>query len=180
MATVDPKKNVEFHKKKIRQYAKVRDTNKEGFVTRHDYDLVLKRFEELGAPEQHLKFTKKFFDTLCDAVGLSDHTRKLSYEEFAEIYVTQVGIIAKDTIAYLNSIFDIVDANGDGEISIEEWETSMKALGFNTAHAQATFAAMDSNGDKMVQRDEFADYHYEFFFSTRDTMNSSILFGPIN
>lgn len=173
-------KGIEFHKKKIRQYAKVRDADKDGFVTRHDYDLILERYKKLGVSDQHIKFTKRFFDTVCDAVGLTDHTKALTYEQFADNYTSQVVKIAKDNLAYANSAFDVVDLDGDGDISFAEWETTMKALGFDTAHARVTFDAMDTNGNNTIQRDEFADYHYEFFMSTDDKMNSSILFGPIN
>ena len=177
--SVDSKKDVEFHKKKLRQYAKVRDTDKDGFVTRHDYDLVLKRSKELGAPDQHLKLAETFFGMICDAVGLTDHTKALTYEQYADIYVTQVEKIVKDGIAYVESAFDLIDLDGDGKISIAEWETFMKTCGFDTEQARATFDAMDTNGDDAVERDELVQYLYEFFITADDKMNSSILFGPI-
>lgn len=45
-AYIDYLKGVEFHKKKLRRYASVRDLDKDGTVRKEDYDLIVKRYQE--------------------------------------------------------------------------------------------------------------------------------------
>lgn len=49
-------------------------------------------------------------------------------------------------------------------ITFEEWKVVMKSLGFDAAHAKATFDAVDANGDGKVTSDELAEYSHESFF----------------
>ena len=169
----------EFHKKKLRNYARVRDFDKDGFVTRHDYDKIVERFKQLGVPPGHIEATKKFFKTLANALGLTDYSKKLTYDQFADAYITNLGVIAKDTIPYMKSCFDATDTNGNGVISIDEWKVIMKGLGFDSAHAKVTFDAMDANGNGTITPEEFTEYHYEFFCTNQNNLKSAILMGPI-
>ena len=173
------KKAVEFHKKKLRNYARTRDLNKDGFVTRRDYEQIVERFKELSAPPEHIMATVRYLETLCSALGLTDNSKSLTYDQFADVYVANLGVIAKETIAYMKSCFDAADANKNGVITIDEWEVIMKGLGFDTAHAKVTFDAMDIDKDGVITAGEFTEYHYEFFCSNQDTLNSSILMGPL-
>ena len=171
--------STEFHKKKLRNCARVRDLDKDGFVTLHDYEQIVKRFEEFSAPPEHIEATKNFFKVLTDAMGLTDHSKKLTYDQFADAYITNLGALAKYVIPYSKSCFNAIDTNRKGVISIDEWEVIMKGLGFDTAHSKVTFDAMDTNGKGTVTCDEFAEYHYEFFCTDQNTLNSAILMGPI-
>lgn len=80
----------------------------------------------------------------------------------------------------MKSAFNATDVDGEGALQLEQWIVIMKGLGFDTAHAKTTFEAMNTNKDDKVTPDEFADYHYEYFFSPEDKLNSSILFGPLD
>jgi hypothetical protein len=39
---------------------------------------------------------------------------------------------------------------------------------------------MNTSGDGVVSMDEFIQYNKEFFFTTEDTLKSSILYGPLD
>jgi len=51
--------------------------------------------------------------------------------------------------------FDSMDANGDGNISPEEWQASFEKLGMTPEEAMAAFEELDVNGDGQISRDEF-------------------------
>lgn len=76
-------------------------------------------------------------------------------------------------------MFEIIDEDGDGTISLQEWVKYSRAIGVNPEDAKQSFDAMDANGDKKVTREEFLAYNEEFFYSTDDNLKSSILFGPL-
>ncbi len=44
----------EFWKKTYRAM-QVRDTNRDGFISKADFDLYAQRYKEMGAPEEHIR-----------------------------------------------------------------------------------------------------------------------------
>ena len=81
-----------------------------------------------------------------------------------------------DINSLFSTMFAAIDLNGDGIISFDEWKSHYVALGIPAYHAQASFAAMDSDSDGKITMQEFVDYHFEF---TENKLNSAILYGPL-
>ena len=77
-------------------------------------------------------------------------------------------------------MFNCLDINGDGVVSMNEWELHYKCMRFDPKHAKASFEAMDTNGDGVVSLEEFTAYHVEFFSTTDNKLNSAILYGPLD
>ena len=171
----------EFWRKKIQRFMEVRDSNKDGLLTRADFELVIQRYKELGASEEQLEKISTCFREAYNQVGIDDST-SLTYGEFADRFAKQVEDSLKKGVGrnLFQSMFEAVDADGDGKISFKEWVHHYKALDINTEHARASFDAMDTNCDGVVSSKEFDAYCTEFFFSTEDTLKSSILYGPLN
>lgn len=66
------------------------------------------------------------------------------------------------------------------KFSFQEWKDHYSAMGINTDYAKASFEAMDTDHDGAVSLDEFIAYNNEFYNTNEDTLNSSILYGPID
>ena len=54
-----------------------------------------------------------------------------------------------------------------------------KCLGIDPAHARASFDALDTNNDGVISEEEFRAYHWEFFCTTENKLNSEIMYGPL-
>ena len=105
---------------------------------------------------------------------------KLSFAELEERWIAAMMKLSLDDInSKLSGMFAALDLNGDGIISFAEWKSHYGALGIPAEHAQASFAAMDSDSDGKVSKQEFIDYHFEFFCTTENKLNSVILYGPL-
>ena len=166
-----------FWVKKLRKAFETQDVDKNGFISRADFDLVVSRYKEMGSSEEHTKILQDHFNKFCDIWGLNDYTVKLTVDEMIEIYGKQLQKPDKPKSIF-NELFDSVDMNGNAHF--QEWQTHYKAMGIPIEHARASFDAMDANGDGKVSKEEFSDYHREYFRSTEDKLNSSILYGPLN
>ena len=94
--------------------------------------------------------------------------------------MASLDTIGEFSIKRFTDMFEIIDEDGDGVISREEWIKYSKAIGITPVHAEASFNAMNADGNKTVSRDEFLAYNHEFFYSTEDKLKSSLLFGPID
>ena len=171
------KKN-EFWQKKMLKVAKVRDVDGDGSITKADYDLILQRYKDMGTPEKHLKMLEKIVGEFCKALGIADGVTGLTYEEFAQKYQESFDTVEHDKGIKVQ--FDIIDADGNGEISLKEWTDHYKVMGLDTNHAKPSFDAIDTNGDGTISKEEFFTYLKEFFFSAENKLKSSILYGPLD
>ena len=75
-------------------------------------------------------------------------------------------------------MFECLDANGDGHISLNEWEDYYVSLAIPKEYAKNSFEAMDTNGDGKITMDEFLAYNIEYFHTAENKLNSAILYGP--
>lgn len=171
----------EFWKKKFRKALSIRDIRGDGTITCGDFQLISQRYRDMGAAEGSLYLLRQSSNQLMEKCGLADGSKSLSYDEFAEKYI---AMIEKDGFEFHNlffaDMFNVIDTNSDGEISLQEWINYSKAIGISdAAHSKASFGAMDTDGDGSVSREEFLAYNKEFFCSTDDNLKSSILFGPL-
>ena len=54
------------------------------------------------------------------------------------------------------AVFDALDANGDGNLSLDELAASKRFEGAEQAEVEAAFAKRDENGDGAISKQEFA------------------------
>ena len=163
-----------FGGKKIQRFMEVRDTDKDGLLTRADFELVVQRYKELGASEEQLEKINTCFGKAYTQLGIVDDSTSLTYGEFADRFAKQLDKFKEIIDAMLLGMFDIVDTNNDGKISFQEWVNFYKAIGIDTSYARASFDAMDTNGDGVISKDEFVKYK-EYLLTTKDTLHSSEL-----
>ena len=185
MAAIDVKRLLDnsFWKKKIDKVVEVRDVNMNGYIERADFELILSSYKRnSGANPTHIDALSTSIATLCDGLGLVDESTRLTYTDFREKWLDMMmKDVQEGKLDMLHkSMFDALDAKSDDKIDIDEWRMYYRIVGIPAEYAQASFEAMDTNHDGFVSRDEFSAYHDEFFFSTEDKLNSSILFGPLD
>ncbi len=167
----------EFVQRKHLTAMKIRDADHDGKLSKADYKLVIKRYETLGASEAHLKILEQNYSDMWKVAGIADDTTELTYEQFT----ANASKNAANTTMDKNFMthFDIIDGDGNGEISFKEWVQYYIACGIDIIHARASFDAMDANHDGVISKEEFIAYAKEFFFSVEDKLKSSILYGPL-
>ena len=57
--------------------------DKDGVITRKDFELVVQRYKDLGGVSgEELQRTQECLMKICDSVGLTDDTKQFTYEEF--------------------------------------------------------------------------------------------------
>ena len=113
----------------------------------------------------------------CNATGLVDENVKISYSDFEK--QEMATLFEKDNKDIFKRIFVCLDTDDKGIISLKEWEAHNAALGILSEHAQISFEAMDSDRDEQVTMKEFLQYHFEYFCTAENKLNSSILYGPL-
>ena len=168
-----------FWNKKLDRAVRVRDVDKDGVITRKDFKLVAQRYKDLGdVSGEQLQRVHESLMKLCDPVGLIDDTKQFTYEEFKR-RLANINLVEVNNTLF-RTIFNGLDINGNGVVSMKEWELHYKCMGLDPKYAKASFEAMDTDGDGVVSLEEFTAYHVEFFSSTENKLNSAILYGPLD
>ena len=84
------------------------------------------------------------------------------------------------TLAKLaEKFFDAMDADHDGRIQIEELTTAFRILGVETNPALWTFKAIDTDGDGVINKDEYVISWVAFFTNMDENHPSKLLMGPL-
>ena len=168
----------EFWLRKLRTESRTRDTNKDGFLSKDDFRLVIERYKEFCVSEAHLKKLEKNYDLLCATLGIADDSVKLTYDQCIDNF-TKCGDHLEEIVKTFMTHFEIIDSNEDGKISFEEWVNYYKAMGIDTVHAKPSFEAMNTNKDGVVSMEEFIAFNKEYYFTAEDNLKSSLLHGPL-
>ena len=77
----------DFWKAKALRSAELKDTNRDGFVTRSDLMLFSQRYKELGASE---KLLSELVSLYSEQLGLTDNSKKLTHQECMEISINRL------------------------------------------------------------------------------------------
>ena len=148
------------------------DLSKNGLLEKEDLLLVGKKIaESFGLKESDTKYQQildnyaKAWDNYVAAAD-KDGDGKVSLMDFFELREnmdpTQVAKIQE----IYNLMFDCLDVDGNGTISLKEYEVWLKALGeTNEKMIKRGFDNMDINKDGTISREEYAKLRSGYFGS---------------
>jgi len=177
--------NSEFWFRKMRTHHSVLDINKDGTVSWHDFEYLAKRFIILGKlqPAQEAEF----LDALRE---FWEETWGASHDEYA--FIMPEGLVTnlrhvintpdlrkKAGTNALRQMFNAVDHDHSGEISVEEYKLFYRCLGLSNENAIESFAVIDNNGDGILSCEEFVALGRMFFLTEDETHPSRLFWGPL-
>ena len=170
-----------FRRRKFRTCFARLDVDNDGHITTEDFREMARRFIAQGKldEEKGKELTKRLLD-VCGLLGMKDGD-KMTLEQYlvaAEKYCedpagTQV------TKKPMSLKFDVVDTDGDGVISPEEFRMYFKAMGIKESCAKASFDAIDTDHDGSISKKEFLAAVHEFVFGADPTSGGTLFFGPL-
>jgi hypothetical protein len=110
-----------------------------------------------------------------------DNDGKVALDEYLTLTDTlhTGGSFAQTIILDLfGAIFDIIDRDADGQITLQDYVLYFKAWGLEEDLAQGAFSHIDLSGDGRVSRSSFVQFSSNFFISDDPALPGSQLFGP--
>lgn len=87
--------------------------------------------------------------------------------------------LKKKVHKFLPFLFQAVDKDHSGEISIDEYRLFFKCLGLTDKDAEMSFLAIDKNNDGMLSIKEFVKLGRDFFLSENPKRVSKNFWGPL-
>jgi len=108
---------------------------------------------------------------------------KVSLEEYLKVAQNSINNFSTSTelqnahTAKANVIFDVLDANNNGQISKSEYQQFCAAIGLTEKDAETAFAHLDRNADGYISGDEYLQASKEFHTSDDLEASGNWLYG---
>ena len=159
------------------------DINHDGFISREDFELMAKRLveytKEITKEKSESIFTT--FGKVADLMGLKPGV-KIPLEEAAKITSdVLLSPTGEKPSGVHDMLFDCIDTNSNGTISIHEYGVYFKVIGHNITDEEIKhcFDTIDSDGNGVISRDEFVAAAKEFFYGVEETELSNVFYGQL-
>ena len=162
------------------------DINKDGHISHEDYELMGKKLvEHCQMTGEQAEATKKEFAKFAEMLSLKPG-EKISVEEAAK-KVSEIIMASTPTHNKAlfdkshNMLFDAIDTNKNGQISVKEFKEYFKltAPGVSEAEVAHSFNTIDTNKDGVISREEFMAAAEDFFCGVEETELSKIFLGHL-
>lgn len=176
-----------LRKRKLTRYFNIIDADGNGYFERADIDIIADRLAAIrgfakgseeynavvGGMDKIWQFAREYGVSKSEtSVSLLDWLAHEDYilqrEDFRESYVREIT----------RNVFDLVDADSSGAISIEEYTEMISAFGVEDGIPQWSFKILDVDGSGELERDEFVRLVEEFHLSDDPKAPGNYLFGP--
>lgn len=172
-----------FWLRKMRTFHGLLDVNKDGVIGYDDYKLLATKFTALG----HLSAeASKEFQEVMDKLWEEQWGENTPYNLISvEKYLSEMQHVMNDDALkkkvhrFLPYLFQAVDKDASGFISIKEFKLFFKCLGLTEQDAVRSFAAIDVNSDGSLSMKEFVKLGRDFFVTEDERRVSKQFWGPL-
>lgn len=176
----------DLQKRKMTRLFNVYDIDGSGEIKEADYRRLIDNFAAIrgwagGTPDyarlqSKFMFVWEYMQKFSDA----DRNESVTLDEFlayaSSLLEGNYGAIAGSTGSFL---FELIDEDGDGQISLNEFQMFYWGYGIEDEKIAADiFARLDLDGDGILSAEEFAQHGYDFHYSDDPDCPGNWFFGP--
>jgi Ca2+-binding EF-hand superfamily protein len=159
------------------------DSDQDGYIDWSDYERMLQRYRNAYALEESDHKIQALRDGYAalwrELLHRVPDQQRLSAPQYVAAS-QDVRSSQFDRAKHVShAVFDIMDVDGDGEITREEFSRLLEVWGVTTPEAMQTFDRMDANGDGVISRQEFLDAVHQFYHSDDPEVPGSHFFGHV-
>jgi len=176
----------ELQTRKWTRLFQVYDADGNGTVQQNDFEIIFKNLAqvrnlEANSPDYnqlHAKFMEDWEHLRKDAD--KDNDGKVQLEEWLEHGDRRIHdqSMYQTVIDEANQVFEVLDQDGNGFITLEEYKTLLSSWRVTEEVAAEIFPKLDSNGDGHISKEEFVELVRQFHTSDDPEASGNLFFGP--
>ena len=162
------------------------DINKDGHISREDFELMGKKLaEHSGMTEEQAEATTREFLKVADMINLKPGVKTPLEDAAKKANESYLSMSLKEKIALVNGthnlLFDAVDTNKDGHISMEEFKVYLNLIapGVSEDEISHSFDTIDTNKNGEISREEFLAAAQDFLIGVDETELSKAFLGRL-
>lgn len=123
-----------------------------------------------------------FWDAMLAATDL-DGDRRLSPQEWragmSGAFIERDGGFDQNMRPAVEAVADLLDTDGSGTLTIDEFRTMQHAFGTAAADVEAAFARIDTDGSGELTVDELVEAARQFYIGADEAAPGNSFFGPV-
>ena len=163
------------------------DVNKDGFLSREDYDLMAKQLAEYGRlTEKQADSAYSGFMEIADTLNLTPGVKVPLQEAIQRANTSLLSMPPEERKekvhdGVLGIMFDVIDTGKEGYNSLEEVKAFYKVIApeMSETEVMRAFELLDTAKDGKISREEFTAAAEDFLFGVEVTDVSKLFFGPL-
>ena len=176
----------ELQKRKWTRLFQVYDANRNGTLEladfeQHFHNIISLRNWKPGMPEYEAAKARvvENWEKMRQATDLNNDG-KIELSEWLEYVERQLDSPSdyQEMLAFVGRIFEILDLNGNGVVSLDEYKTFYRSWQLPEELAEEVFPKLDLNGDGVISKEEFFELAQQFHCSDDLEAPGNLLFGP--
>ncbi|MYT69163.1 MULTISPECIES: EF-hand domain-containing protein [unclassified Streptomyces] len=173
-----------FQERKLRGMFTAFDTDGDGYLREDDFRALVNRWLQLSAAAPGTDLGTRvqtlvmgWWAALLE-VGDANGDGTVDMDELLAL-VDKLPAMVDSVTATADTVFDAVDADGDGRISPEEHRRLVETWNGQPTDITGVFELLDLNGDGHLSREEFATLWRQFWISDDPAAPGNWLCGRI-
>ncbi|WP_328498754.1 EF-hand domain-containing protein [Streptomyces sp. NBC_00414] len=172
----------EFQERKLKEMFAAFDADGDGRLREEDFRALVARWSDLPGVGAGTELRARVEALLMGwwaallEVGDADGDGAVDLGELL-LLVDRLPAMVADVTATAETVFDAVDADGDGRISPEEHRHLVETWNGRPANMAGVFESLDLNGDGYLGREEFALLWRQFWISDDPAEPGNLLCG---
>ena len=175
-----------YHLQKMKTRAIRTDVNKDGYISREDFELIAKKMEEYGElTKEQAESVSEGFMKMADASGAKPGVKipvEVAAQKNSDVLLSLPPEKRKPVLqSFQNELFDALNTNKDGYITLKEFKVYFCIIGPDLTEAEVTrsFNTIDRDKDGKLSREEFMAAAHEYMFGVEETEISNYFFGHL-
>ncbi|MFD0306179.1 MULTISPECIES: EF-hand domain-containing protein [Streptomyces] len=173
-----------FQERKLTEMFAAFDADGDGRLREEDFRALVARWSELPGVGAGTELRARVEALLMGwwaallEVGDTDGDGAVDLGELL-LLVDRLPAMVADVTATAETVFDAVDADGDGRISPEEHRHLVETWNGRSVNMTGVFELLDLNGDGYLSREEFALLWRQFWISDDPAEPGNLLCGRL-
>lgn len=159
-----------FQQKKIARMFDAYDYDSSKVLTKSDFDSVIEHLTKQLPDSKKSSIESQFsgfWSSLHKEADL-DADQNVRLEEWLSYFdklLNDANFKSTGIDSGVEVIFNSLDKDGDGKISVEEYTEMLAAWKISNAEANAIYAKLDINGDGLISKEELKQLYEQFYYS---------------